>query len=618
MPHLSKDERERLAQISARMLSEAQAAEGSRMFSATGFARSHISILHQQMRCANLAWALNYSRKLAPGDVIGIIGGSFSGLSLAVSLAACNDVIVYVFEKEEALLHQFLDKGHRFISPNLNSRALRKAFDPEYTAPFYDPPIFRWSSGPASRVAANWVSEFRRYSEKLPIFCLLGTEVQREEISERGSKVIVQPNADDHDRSDAPLAPIELDWLIDATGYGPEHARFTEINDFSYWGSGHRLIYDYLLPGSRVLISGCGDSGLIESMHYALRDFSHDKIGEFWPNARHLDLAIDEVLERASFDDVTAYEDDTDLPHFPLASELRWFYGICRREADAYSGGPDDLDDRRRLLFDTIERQFLSIVRNESAKIRKGDYPDYLRRLPQLLRAEQGEILKSLNPVLDNLSSAAISEAMETINVSKIFNIRELHSRKRLDTQVTLNGRTPFAFTRQLSPYNVWLMRVMLTFPNVKYRSGEIKSIKRRSDNAFDVRFSGGAIEVYDRVITRYGPNTNEYGLLSPKSDAAPTGWLLVEPIVRTRQGGSYRLVDLARRDIQRACARVLKRRVSRRPDHQVLKDAVVLRLSTPPKFRKAIDGLDRHSQSRLVEIIKSGARPRFFPQASI
>ena len=72
---------------------------------------------------------VGHTKKIGRGDVVAIIGGSFSGLMLAVSIAVADGAIVYIFEKEKRLLHRFLDKGHRHLSPNLNLRYLGKRFD---------------------------------------------------------------------------------------------------------------------------------------------------------------------------------------------------------------------------------------------------------------------------------------------------------------------------------------------------------------------------------------------------------------------------------------------------------------------------------------------------------
>ena len=66
--------------------------------------------------------------------------------------------------------------------------------------------------------------------------------------------------------------------------------------------------------------------------------------------------------------------------------------------------------------------------------------------------------------------------------------MRKLHRRARLGVLVTRNGTTPTPYTRQLSTYNVWLMRVLMTFPNVRYREGKTRFELIR--DRFDVRFA--------------------------------------------------------------------------------------------------------------------------------
>lgn len=169
-PMNGKERRRALREAAALMLAEAQSKESDRIFSASGFARENISILHQQLRCSNLAWALSHAKKVKRGDVVAIVGGSFSGLMLACLLAIADDLIVYVFEKEKRLLNRFLDKSHRYLSPNLNSRYLGMRFNPAMSAPFYEPPIFPWKADVASAVTAAWLSDFEGHCRNLPIF----------------------------------------------------------------------------------------------------------------------------------------------------------------------------------------------------------------------------------------------------------------------------------------------------------------------------------------------------------------------------------------------------------------------------------------------------------------
>jgi hypothetical protein len=301
------------------MIGEAQAAGNQRIFSATGFAHENISIVHQQLRCANLAWALSHTKRVKPGDVVAVVGGSFSGLMLATLLAVADDVIIYIFEKEDRLLHKFLDKSHRYLSPNLNSRYLGSSFDSKYSRPFFVPPVFQWSSGAASDVASEWLSEFDRYQRKLPIFTFLGCQLSHRQIKRREGGLCIDLRC----RATPHAIPIAVDLLIDATGFGDE-ANPHGLVDYSYWESGHRLIYDHLPRPCSVLVSGCGDSGLVEAMHYAIDDFRHKLVESLWPSGNKLEVVLDTGLEAAKLDEVLKSE-EVKRYNCKIISEVVWW-----------------------------------------------------------------------------------------------------------------------------------------------------------------------------------------------------------------------------------------------------------------------------------------------------
>ena len=606
MPRVNTTDRQRLDALAAGMIGEARSTLSPRILSSNGFSNSYISILLEQVRCAYLAWALKYTGQIKTGDVIGIVGGSFSGLMLATALALCNNVIVYVFEKERRLMHRFLDKSHRFIAPNLNSRGLQNGFHPTTGSRFYDPPIFNWQADAASTVAANWCNEFNAHAATLPIFLLLGRAVRAAHILATAHSVTIRL---DQPEGQIPPPPVRLDWLIDATGFGPESNPYGLV-DSSYWDSGHRLIYDYVNPNSRVLVSGCGDSGIIELMHYAIKDFSHQRVDAFWPPARHLDLVIDQHLEAASFDDVTDWQDDWDLEELPLASELRWFRAVCRRAAEGYHGGPDDLDRARSRMFETLRRQVL--LSPAFTGVRKRDWQALFDRLPMLSTTDQAAARKALAHVLDEESSIAICDVMQGIDVNKIIDMKALHAHRRISIEIVLNGLTPTPFTRQLSPFNVWLMYVMQTFPNVVYRPGKI-SVTQRESGDFDVRFASSAVERFDRVVTRYGPGVPER-LVEPHADVETAGYLLVSPnaTVMTRSG--RRNIDLASHEIERARERATTSRLSRRgAEHKIEKGLYVSLLLAPKSlWPKSPPVGAQYTQRGLVRMIRDGVCPQF------
>jgi hypothetical protein len=233
-----------LGELAGAMLAEATSDASDRILSAIGFASENISIVHQQTRTANLAWALKRRGVVGTGDVVAIIGGSFSGMMVAVALALTTGAIVYIFEKGPNLLPRFRDKGHRHLSPLLNSRGLGEHYDPSYARPTFRSPIFAWDKGRASEVAAQWLREFSDYDRALPIFTVCNTPVGRADLKPHATGVEIA-----WDPATSVRAPIMVDLVIDATGFG-EEANPHGLIDSSYWESGHRLIYDHLVPPS--------------------------------------------------------------------------------------------------------------------------------------------------------------------------------------------------------------------------------------------------------------------------------------------------------------------------------------------------------------------------------
>ncbi len=122
------------------MLAEAQDASINHLFNATGFALRNISIVHQQIRCNNLSWALAKNGHLPAGTRVGVIGGGFSAMTIASSIALQNDVIVYILNDGESLPSRMRNKGDIFLSPNLNSLKLPVDFDPALSS--ITPPHF--------------------------------------------------------------------------------------------------------------------------------------------------------------------------------------------------------------------------------------------------------------------------------------------------------------------------------------------------------------------------------------------------------------------------------------------------------------------------------------------
>ncbi len=484
-------DRKHLRILAKLMVAEAQSSDNDRIFSATGFARENISILHQQVRCANLAWALRYTKKVGRGDVIAIVGGSFSGLMLACSLAIAEDVIVYIFEKQSRLLDRFLDKSHRHISPNLNSRYLGVRFDPVNSAPFYNPAIFGWNEGTASEVAHEWLKNFESYRRKLPIFVFTETEIRPEDIQQYERRVRIKWPETSH------WKPVEVDLLIDATGFG-EEANPLGLVDYSYWEAGHRLIYDHLPKDCSVLVSGCGDSGIIEALHYTVKDFRHEFVQDWWPSRVSLEAHLDVGLEYAKLDDLLLSEEVNRYKE-KVISELCWWLYTCHVRANCDEYEWTVREDVKSIFYAIDAALWPHLEKVFSAeKLRERDL-EWDKREAFLLKLDidtQLKIREAVMPVVDDWISRNIETLVREIPPDVASRVNKLHDRRRTGVVVTLNGITPTPFTRQMSSFNVWLTRVLMTFPNVHYRQGKIAKVEAEESSHYRVTYDGGAQEV--------------------------------------------------------------------------------------------------------------------------
>lgn len=516
-----------LDELAQNMIAEATSIESQKILSATGFAREDISILHQQIRTTNLAWALGWTGRVKPGDIVAIVGGSFSGMMLAVIFALVNDAIVLVFEKEGELFARFRDKEHRYLSTNLNSRALGKNFDPSCSSPEYRSPIFAWPAGSASDVAAFWTSEYlANYDQTLPIFISRKTDVRREMI-----KVLPGGLEIDFAMDASHLAAVPVDLLIDATGFGSE-ANPHAVIDCSYWEAGHRLIYDHLVTPANVLISGCGDSGVIEALQYAMKEFSHAHVEALWPIGVGLEAAIDVGLVGARLD-VVFRNDEIDRFETPVLSEVIWWLDQRTNiERNPTISWPWSGEPWARPILEVIEA---ALTPYYAAFAPGGDIAlasyDALEKFVESLPFDaQFDAHDAARGLGDKWISLGIRDLAEGIELPPY--IGNIHMMARSGVEIILNGRTPTPYSSQLSPYNVWLMRLLLSFPSVRYVQGEIASVTQNSNRQFDVAFEDGTSFIVDRAVTRYGPAPGSSGLATGSRRAAQRGdWLLNQPI---------------------------------------------------------------------------------------
>lgn len=590
------------------MLAEATSAQSPRIFSASGFASENISIVHQQTRSANLAWALGRRGRVGPGNVVAVVGGSFSGLMVAVALAITLDAIVYIFEKGPHLLPRFRDKAHRHLSPVLNSRGLGEHYDPSYSRPTFQSPIFAWQKGPASEVAAQWLREFADYDRVLPIFTFCNTPVAASNLRPHAEGVSIQWDPLELDRR-----PIAADIVIDATGFG-EEANPHGLVDFSYWESGHRLIYDHLVPPAEVLISGCGDSGVIEGLHYALEGFRHEEVEAFWPRTYdHFALVLDQLVDRARGLGALTQEPNLDFED-PLVSEICWWLDIrYHLEANPNPIWPLDSDPHTRPIFEAIERALTDYLAEAFPRHNQTDlvYEELEAFAKSLSRERQFAVRDAVRPVIDDWISRRLEEEINNIQLPP--NVTDMHNLRRKGIDLTLNGLTPTPYTRQLSPYNVWVMRLLMSCPGIRYRQGTISSVTSRPDRQLEAEFDDRTLVAYDRVLTRYGARGDVAVASAARRDAVTGDYLLESPhyVVRDptdpMRGRSWFPV---RDGLLRSLDAFMPVHVSTRID--LSKEHYVRHLALGPDAVPEAAGLPMDPQDMLATELRNRRRPTY------
>ena len=411
---------------------------------------------------------------------------------------------------------------------------------------------------------------------------------------------------------------LRSNLLIDATGFG-EEANPHGLVDFSYWESGHRLIYDHLPKTCNVLVSGCGDSGLVEAMHYAIKDFRHELVENLWPSRANLEAHLDIGLEEAKLDNVLKSE-EVERYDGRVISEVCWWLDTWFRleHWKSYGWPLRSGGEYYQPIFRAIEevlRPHLEVT-FPGRNIRRLPWEDreaFALRLPLKVQLEAREAVR---PIADAWISRGMARLVDEVAVSKLLRIRKLHALTRPGVTVTLNGMTPTPYTRQLSTYNVWLMHVLTSFPNVRYRRGMMSKVEADRLGHFVVTFGGGSTRVFDRVVTRYGPPAEKKGrpLAKRRSrDPHAGSWLLTRIGYRvpTNDPHIWKTIEPAIHRVASKLNEVERRRGSYRSD-PLYKSLYVPCILIRPDESSQTDEIYRNPQAWLSAKLRAGIRPRY------
>jgi hypothetical protein len=488
------------------------------VFSATFFSQYNISIPDQQYRSLRLCHALCASGIVDRNKKVAIVGAGVSGMTCAVALAVKTDCIVHVFERDIVLLRRFHTAAFRYLHPNLNwwaqtSPILRD--DPHARTLF---PVMNWRGRYAPLVAEDLTRQFDHYRHCLGIALLRDKNVL-DVFQESGKSIVllddgsVVPRYIDlkfpkletfvpRIRRERASDGIEYDAVIVATGFGREK-RACDVSSFerpittddSYWRSGdpdsYRAVARVGRPPS-VLISGNGESAIIELAHYLIRDFAHHKIFTYLPLSDRSPTAwgrLAEVVDGLLYRCIELGDPD----RYDLAGPISWYWS--QRNSD----GPSRIKHQSgRDIYRIIDK---ALGHKKIGEALSGD---------DILKLES-----AVDKLLDTLASDEIRTRMELAFPKSYFR-RDLEKIFRREFKLIVAGPTPTIYSRRQAPMTWFLLRLMEVFAgkSLTYKKRRLKDGKIRNGKMF-AKFESGADRRFDVIVARQGP-TYDHGLIRP------------------------------------------------------------------------------------------------------
>ncbi|WP_161828441.1 hypothetical protein [Steroidobacter agaridevorans] len=245
-------------------------------------------------------------------------------------------------------------------------------------------------------------------------------------------------------------APMRFDAVILATGFGEEALDDNAVtNDISYWLSGNPLTYrrSPLRKGGveRVLVSGNGDSAIIELAQLLIRDFTHENIFSFLPSntlAKGLSTQYTRAIQHLTHRQIARHE-----------GIIQWYWrtrGLADLTARANPFGSGRQSQPSGKLYRAVHRLLKNF--NENAAV------------DEALSAS----LSALQAQFDDMASHEIKACLDSFILSKIFS-EKIRDAFRTDLHVTVTGRSPTIYSTRQAPLNWFLLRVLMEYGSIQY-----------------------------------------------------------------------------------------------------------------------------------------------------
>ena len=246
---------------------------------------SRVTVLSQQRRALNLAWALIEAGKLSSGADqkqvrVAVIGAGFAGLTFAAALLKKRcDCSISVFEERDTLLPMQQGSDTRWLHPHI--------YDWPQTGSDANAamlPLMNWTAARASDVVVQVLASWKEIlaeslQDRLELYCNtrhLQVQVRTDEryrvewvgeLRDKSSGNSSQEGSDTRGQSEL------FDIVVLATGFGIEIE-----TQSSYWRSEEYGQPSLGQPHKTFLISGQGDGALIDLQRLKISQYRQDRI----------------------------------------------------------------------------------------------------------------------------------------------------------------------------------------------------------------------------------------------------------------------------------------------------------------------------------------------------
>lgn len=249
------------------------------VFALGNFARQ-VTFASQQARAFNLIWALFKENRLAPRQRVAVIGAGLAGLTATVA-ALAKECYVDLFEHASQPCPLQRGNDIRFIHPNI----LRW---PEIGSERDDTdfPFLNWTAanvrGVIKQIDLQWNMRTSNNDRLRKFFNYRVNRLYTSPTKSGPQKPWLSANRvidhaangkDGANIATAGYVEFNYDCVILAVGFGEERS-IADVPFLSYWENDS--LHQETGRGKRsVLVSGCGDGGLIDALRLRLQNFDH-------------------------------------------------------------------------------------------------------------------------------------------------------------------------------------------------------------------------------------------------------------------------------------------------------------------------------------------------------